>query len=137
MNPLSEIVLGIATALIPFLAVGGLLWLRGRMGRRETARISRQIALTDAIHWKLGAAAAPEVRRGWWRGWTVSVAVPLDEEGTVGAVVRIAHEFFVKLDPMDAPRLRIVLTPGERRPVRRTAPSPVPTPAAGDLTRAA
>lgn len=137
MSSLTEIVLGIALAMLPFLTIGGLLWLRGYMGRRETVRAIRQIALTDAIHWELGAAAAPEVRRDWLGGWTVSVAVPLEEESTVGAVVRIAHEFFAKLDPMKEPRLRIVLTPNERRSVRWATPSPVPNRAAGDLPRAA
>ncbi len=137
MSSLTEIVLGIALAMVPFLAIGGLLWLRGHLGRRETVRVIRQIALTDAIHWELGAAAAPEIRRDWLGGWTVSVAVPLEEERTVGAVVRIAHQLFAKLDPMSEPRFRIVLTPNERRSVRWAAPSPVPNRAAGDLPRAA
>jgi hypothetical protein len=134
VNPWS-VVFATAVVVIPFLAVGGLLWLSGRIRRREAVRINRQIALTDAIHWELGAAAAPEVRQGWLGGWTVSVSVPFQQEATVGAVVRITHEFFSKLDS-DAPRLRIVLTP-EVRPVRLTAMPPVTGPATRDLTRAA
>ncbi len=43
----------------------------------------------------------------------MSVAVPLEGEDTVGAVVRIAHQLFSRLDRVDAPRVRIVLTPQE------------------------
>jgi len=44
----------------------------------------------------------------------VSVAVPLEREDTVGAVVRIAHQLCSRLDRVDAPRVRIVLTAQER-----------------------
>jgi hypothetical protein len=121
MNLQSDIAIAIVTAIIPFLAVGSLLWLSRRVGQRRSAGITRQIALTDAIHREIGAVAAPEVRQAWVGGWTVSMAVPLEQEGTVGAVVRIAHELFSNLDRVEAPRLRIVLAPRERRPVRRAA----------------
>ena len=56
---------------IPFLAVSALLVLAERReDRRQLAR-DRQIALTDAIHWELGAVVAPTVTRrpgGGWRG---------------------------------------------------------------------
>lgn len=136
MSPQSEITIAIATGAIPFLAVGGLMWLSRRVRQRKAVRIATQIALTDAIHWELGAAAAPEMRRGWLGGWTVSMAVPLEREGTVGAVVRIAHEFFSKLEPGEASPIRIVLTPQQRSRARQAAVSPVPGRAAGRLTRA-
>ncbi len=136
MNRQSEIAIAIVTVIIPVLAVGSLLWLRRRVEQRRSAGIARQIALTDAIHRELGAVAAPEVRPPWLGGWTVSMAVPLEREATVGAVVRIAHELFSTLDRVDAPRLRIVLRPQEREPARQAAPSPAPQRAAGKLTRA-
>ena len=46
----------IMIALIPFLAVWGLLALARALERRRQARVFRQIALTDAIHRELGAA---------------------------------------------------------------------------------
>ncbi len=137
MTTSSEIAVGIAVTMIPFVAIGGLLWLSGHMRRREVVRVSRQIAVTDAIYGELGAVAAPVVRQGWLGGWTVSMVVPFEEKRTVGAVVRIAHDFFAKRYPTDASRLRIVLGPAERKPVRQAGPSSVPGPAAGDLTRAA
>jgi hypothetical protein len=101
----------VATALIPFAAVAGLLWLARVLRERREAAIARQIALTDAIHRELGAAAAPEVRRSWTRGWIVSVALPLHREGLVGAIGRITHDVFARLDGHGGPRLRLVLIP--------------------------
>lgn len=111
--------IAIVAAALPFVAVGGLLWLAGMIGRRREARITRQIALTDAIHRELGAAAAPEVQRSWTRGWIVSMRVPLHREGTVGAITRITHDLFRRLDRQDPPRLRLVLIPPEQRPWER------------------
>lgn len=138
MNPSSEIALGIAVAVTPVLIFGALLWLNWYWRQLETVRTTRQIALTDAIHWEIGAAAAPLVTRGWLGGWTVSVALPLDDGGTVGAIVRIAHGFFAKHFPRDVQRLRIVLEPTkDRRVARRPGPPSVPDPAEADLSRAA
>ena len=106
------------------LAIGSLLWLERRVEQRRSAGIARQIALTDAIHFELGAVAAPEVRRAWLGAWTVSVAVPLEREGTVGAIVRIAHELFSTLDRVDVPRIRVVLRPQDQRLARLAAPAP-------------
>ncbi len=109
---------GIALAVAPFLGVVVLLWNSERIRRRRLACVARQIAVTDAIHRELGAAAAPVVERSWRGLWTVGVAVPLDHEGTVGAIARIAHEVFSRLDPMEAQRLRIVFNPGPVGPGR-------------------
>ena len=108
----------ILIAMVPLVAVGGLLRLSRGIERRRTERIARQIMLTDAIHRELGAAAAPVVQQAWRGGWIVSMAVPLDREITVGAVVRIAHEVFAKLDRTNTRRLRIVLIPREGGPAR-------------------
>ncbi len=133
----SEIAVGIGVTMIPFVAVGGLLWLSERMRRRECVRISRQIAVTDAIHRELGAVASPDVRRGWLGHWTVSMAVPFGQKGTVDAVVRIAWEFFATFHPAEASRLRIVLTPAERKPMRQAGSSSRPGLGDGGLPRAA
>ncbi|MGH7299304.1 MAG: hypothetical protein ACREKQ_02990 [Candidatus Rokuibacteriota bacterium] len=106
-------------ALMPFLAVWALLDLSRRLQRKREGRIARQIALTDAIHRELGAAAAPEVRRSWTRGWVVSVQLPLHREGTVGAIARITHDLFRRLDRQDPPRLRVMLIPQELGPWSR------------------
>lgn len=133
---LAEIAIGIAVAMIPFLTVAGLLGLSGHLRRREDDRINRQIAVTDAMHRELGAAAAPEVRRDWLGGWTVSAAVPFEQEKAVAAVARIVHEFFATFYPKDVPRLRVLLTPRERTP-GQAPPSSITRRAAGNLTRVA
>jgi hypothetical protein len=99
--------------LVPFVAVWALVRIRSAFERRRDAGAARQIALTDAIHRELGAAAAPVVRRGWLSGWTVSIPLPLDHEATVGAIVRITTNLFRRLDAQDPPRLRMVLIPRE------------------------
>ncbi len=128
--------IAIVTMLLPFLALAGLLWLTGRIRTRREACIARQIALTDAIHRELGAAAAPEVWRGRSREWIVSVRVPLDREETVGAITRITHDLFRRLEREDPLRLRVVLRPQESRPRARTM-TMGSTRATGRLSRAA
>ncbi len=109
---------GIAMAMMtaPFALVMGLLWLTRVIREKREAGVVRQIALTDAIHRELGAAAAPVVTRSWTRGWIVSVQVPLDHEGMVGVITRITHDLFRRLDRQDPPRLSLVLIPRELRP---------------------
>jgi hypothetical protein len=126
----------IMIALMPFLAVWGLLALARALERRRGARVFRQIVLTDAIHRELGAAAAPEVRRTWSGEWVVSVRVALSREATVGTIARIANDLFRRLDRREPPRLRVVLIPQDSRPVRRVLAPDSPRPA-GRLSRAA
>ncbi|HEY7250392.1 MAG TPA: hypothetical protein VIG37_07840 [Methylomirabilota bacterium] len=111
--------IAIMIALVPFLAVWGMLALSNRVARARSARVARQIALTEAIHRELGAVAAPEVRRGWTGYWTVSVRLPLQREGLVGAVGRITYDLFHRLDRQETPRVRLVLIPQEIRSLRR------------------
>lgn len=94
---------------IPFLAVSALLKLSERLQDRRDFERDRQIELTDAIHWELGAVAAPVVRRRRGGGWRVSMAIPLDRSGEVAALVRLVQEHF-GAGPA-AERLEIVLTP--------------------------
>jgi len=126
----------IMIALIPFLAIWGLLRFTRVVERRRDVRVARQIALTDAIHRELGAAAAPNVRRTWSGEWVVSMRLALAREGTVGTITRITNDLFRRLDRRDPPRLRVVLLPQELRPVRR-ALAPGSSRSAGRLSRAA
>jgi hypothetical protein len=128
--------IAVVMMLLPFLAVAGLVWLAGRIRGRREGCIARQIALTDAIHRELGAAAAPEVWRSRWGEWIVSVRVPLHREETVGAITRITHDVFRRLEREDPPRLRVVLRPQESHPGARSMPTGS-TRAAGHLSRAA
>jgi len=123
--------LGIVVAVSPFAAVVGLLRLANWIGRRREANSARQIALTDAIHRELGAAAAPTVRRPLRGGWLVTMMVPVDQPRMVAALVRITERTFASAGDAAAKRLRIVLVPqapppaatvGASRPLGRPAP---------------
>ena len=94
---------------IPFLAVSALLKLSERLQDRRDFERDRQIELTDAIHWELGAVAAPVVRRRRGGGWRVSMAIPLEKSGEVAALVSLVQKHF-SAGPA-AERLEIVLTP--------------------------
>ena len=114
----------VVAAAAPFLVIGGLLWFTSRIRGRREACIARQIALTDAIHRELGAAAAHVVERSWIGAWTVTIAVPLERETLVGALTRITQELFVRLDHAERPWLQVVLSQQElmfKRQAQRSA----------------
>lgn len=119
---------------IPCLMVSGFLALAERAESRRALARDRQIALTDAIHWELGAVAAPTVSR-LGRGWRVAMAVPLDRPAVVAAILRVTACHFSA--ERAAERLEIVLVPdaAAARPV--TVRSRSSRPAATDRPLAA
>src|SRR5262245_14043183 len=100
--------MGIGLALMPFIVIIALLKLADHLVSRRNADYVRQIALTDAIHQELGAAAAPEVRSQSGE-WMIRVSVPLERPSTVAAIVRIINRVFS--EGAKARPFRIVLTP--------------------------
>ena len=106
---MTVLLMALVIVAIPFLAVTALLKLSERVQDRRDLERDRQIELTDAIHWELGAIAAPVVRRRRGGGWRVSMAIPLDKSGEVAALVRLVQKHF-GAGPA-AQRLQIVLTP--------------------------
>ncbi len=119
----------IVVATMPFVAVGGALWLAERREHRREETVARQIALTDAVHRALGAVAAPQVTRRWDGTWIVRMPVPLDDE-LVGVLSRLTHGLFAQLDRTDSPRVDVLFTRPEVPPRRRPA-----RPAAGSAPR--
>ena len=101
-------VLGVLIAIAPFDALfGGLVWASRRERLRQEVR-ARQVAVTDCIHERLGAVAAPVVRRH--RGlWQVSVAVPFEHSALTEAILTVVLEAFAPHD-RDRRSLEIVLT---------------------------
>ena len=97
-------------AAIPFAAVIALLRLVERRQDRRDLQRDQQIMLTDAIHWELGAVAAPVVSRRPGGGWRVSMAVPIDRPAVVTALLRVTARHFEA--EKAAERLEIVLRPG-------------------------
>jgi len=87
------------------LLVGLLAWAEHRERRRREVE-ARQIALTDMIHERLGAVAAPLVRRHRGR-WHVRIAVPFERPTLVERLLAIVRETFA---PSDRRSLEIVLT---------------------------
>ena len=94
---------------LPFVAVSAALLVVERLQDRRDSQQDRQIMLTDAIHWELGAVAAPVVsrRRG---GWRVSMSVPLDRPAEVAALLRVTERHFADDENGPAP-FEMVLTP--------------------------
>jgi hypothetical protein len=79
---------GVLIAIAPFAVVIGLLaWTAWRERRRREVE-DRQIVLTDGIHERLGAAAAPIVCRRR-RGWQVRMAVPFQRPAVTEALLAI------------------------------------------------
>jgi hypothetical protein len=104
----------------PFAALAAAMALVERRHGRRHAEIRRQIALTDALHARLGAVVAPFVRR---RGgaWQVAVAVPFERPSVVAEVLEAAERHFANA------RYEVVLSqqtatgsrPAEARPALR------------------
>ena len=111
-------VLAVFVALMPFVAlIGALAWTNRRERRRLEVR-ARQVALTDSIHERLGAVAAPMVRRRN-RGWQVRLAAPFERPALIEALLAIVMEAFAASDG-ERGSLEIVLT----RQLDTLAPKP-------------
>ena len=122
--------LGVLVAALPFAALLGLLAWTTRCERRRREVQARQVALTDCIHERLGAVAAPVVHRRR-RGWQVRLAVPFERPAMTEALLAIVLEAFAPRDRAK-PSLEIVLTrqanapaatPATARGFRRESPS--------------
>lgn len=120
---------------MPFLAVRALLALAERLeDRRELTRY-RQIELTDAIHWELGAVAAPVVRRRLSGDWVVSMTLPLDRPTLVAKILEVTGRHFAASP--SAERFEIVLVPDTSNLWPRAAESLAPRQVAADRPLAA
>jgi len=109
---MTALVAALLMVAVPFVAVSALLVLAERLQNRRDSERDRQIMLTDAIHWELGAAAAPVVTRRLGGGWRVFMAVPLDRPAEVAAILRVTEHHFSANEEGIEP-LEIVLTPNK------------------------
>jgi hypothetical protein len=113
---MQTLLLGIVIAAAPLAAVLGLLgavlgllaW-TSRRARRRGEVVARQIALTDAVHERLGAVVAPVVRRRRRGGWQVRIAVPFERPAVTEALQAIVLEAFAPLSH-DPRSVEMVLT---------------------------
>jgi len=99
----------VVIAAVPFVAISALLRLLERLQDRRDLQRDQQIMLTDAIHWELGAVAAPVVTRRPGGGWRVSMAVPIERPAVVAALLRVTARHFAA--EKVAERLEILLRP--------------------------
>jgi hypothetical protein len=125
MQSVVQSTLSVLITLFPIGLIVALLQLSTWRQRARLAEIARQIAVTDAIHAALGAVVSPVVRRTLWRGWRLTIPVPLDRADTVTQVVEAAYGAFGAAERTRPGRFEIVLTPQER-PVPRRSHALVP-----------
>ena len=85
----------VLVATTPYAVVFGLLAWKKRRERRGREVLARQIALTDAVYERLGAVAAPVVRRRRG-GWRVGIAVPFDRPAVTDGLLAIVREAFAR-----------------------------------------
>ena len=117
--------LSVLVTMVPFGLIFALLRLSSWRQRTRLTEISRQIAVTDAIHAALGPVVSPVVRRRLWRRWQLTIPVPFDRPDVVVQVVQVAYGAFGVTERARPGRFEIVLTPQER-PVPRRDPGLVP-----------
>jgi hypothetical protein len=113
---------GILVAIVPFVIVLGLLAWTSRRERRRHEVHTRQVALIDRIHKRLGAVASPVVRRSR-RGWQVSIAMPFERPAISEALLRIVLDAFPPRDRGQRP-LEIVLNRRPDTPAKGVAGAP-------------
>lgn len=113
-----ETVIGLMLAASPVILTVALLMGADRRQQRVQAEVGRQIALTDALHARLGALVAPVVRRRG-RLWQVSVAVPVEDPVIAGAVLATVDEVFGRA--AYELRLRQQVPPAPAVPARHAA----------------
>jgi hypothetical protein len=106
---MQALLLGIVITAAPLAAVLGLLAWTSRRERLRGEVVARQIALTDAVHERLGAVVAPVVRRRRRGGWQVRITVPFERPAVTEALLAIALEAFTPLSH-DPRSVEIVLT---------------------------
>ena len=92
-----ETLVGILVLASPIAILVALFTRLDRRERRRRVEIERQIALTDAIHARLGAVAAPVVRLRR-EGWRIAVAVPFERPAVMDAVLATVHEAFGRVN---------------------------------------
>lgn len=109
---MTALIAALVMVAIPFVAVSAMLTLVERLQTGRDAERDRQIMLTDAIHWELGAAAAPVVNRRFGGGWRVFMAVPFDRPADVAALLRVVQRHFSATEE-GTESLEIVLTPNK------------------------
>ena len=113
---------GLVLVSLPLLFVFVPLAIAAWRDRRSAEVHARQIAITDAIHRRVGAIVAPTVESRPWGPWRLNIPVPFERPEVVASVLGIAHATTQEFDRDfgstytmgGRPReMEIVLTPQE------------------------
>jgi hypothetical protein len=110
---------GVLVASAPFVIVLALFAWTSRRERLRRDLQARQVVLTDSVHERLGAVAAPVVRR-LRGGWQVRIAVPFEHPALTESLLAIVLETFATRD-CDRRLLEIVLTSRPDTPTTKRA----------------
>ena len=110
---------GIVLIAVPALAIVLLIKLSDRIRERRVVRYVWQVKLTDAIHWELGAVAAPTVERRLGGAWIVHMRLPFDRADMVASILSITDRVFASA--ASSGKLQVVLSRG---PSSTMAPAP-------------
>jgi hypothetical protein len=114
MSPRILTLLGLLLVmLVPVVFIVPVLWLANRLERFRHEVRARQVAVTDAIHRRLGAIVSPTVRKRPWGPWEVLIPVPFTRPAVLGEVLAIARAALAPVDGVRAERFQIVLVPQE------------------------
>jgi hypothetical protein len=108
-----DTLLAILVAMTPFAVLFGLLSWMNRRDRLQKDVRQRQIALTEAVHERVGAVVAPVVRR-LHHGWQVRIAVPFERPAVAEALLPIVLEAFA---PVDRSRRQLQIVFSRQAPV--------------------
>lgn len=82
---------GLALVSLPLVFVFVPLAIAAWRDRRSAEAHARQIAITDAIHRRVGALVAPTVEPRSWGPWRLTIPVPFEQPDLVASVLGIAH----------------------------------------------
>jgi hypothetical protein len=111
--------LGVVVLAVPLVVLVALAAAVDRQRSRRQAAVTRQIALTDALHARFGAVVAPVVR-AHGTGWQIAMAVPFERQALVVGALATVEDVFGRSG------YEVVLS-------RQEAPAPRPAPRAARL----
>ena len=99
-----------ACALLGFAFVGGPMLLVDWSRKRWQTVVERQIALTDALDWQLGAIVAPVVTKPLFGPWEIRIAVPFVRSAALARILSVVHDVFSDVEARSGGSYRVILS---------------------------
>jgi hypothetical protein len=110
MNASVMVISGAALLLLLFVLGGGPMLLVDWSRKRRQQEIARQIALTDAIHGRIGPVVSPVVTKPFFGPWEIRLAVPFHHLAAVAKILSVVDEMFPVVEGAGSRPYRIFLT---------------------------